>query len=196
MDHPDIQVNLPDKDGVTPLFAASALGEDGCVKLLLNHRDIQVNLPDKDGETPLYRACFRGRLESVLQLLKRLDVQVNVPDKDGITPFMSACTNGFNEIAKMLLRHLSTKGYLENLEWISRCKPELLSSPEVVVLNGLVRGEVCCQCHKNMTVKVAARCNVCGESSYYCDIGCRDTHDAIFTHRIHAHEGDVETGSM
>ncbi|KAF8463355.1 ankyrin repeat-containing domain protein, partial [Kalaharituber pfeilii] len=57
LDHSDIDINLADKDGKTPLHCAVERRSKSTVRLLLDHSDIDINLADKDGKTPLHYAA-------------------------------------------------------------------------------------------------------------------------------------------
>ena len=57
----NIDVNKSDKNGVTPLYIASANGRKDIVELLLNMKNIDVNKSEKNGGTPLLIASEDGR---------------------------------------------------------------------------------------------------------------------------------------
>jgi len=68
--HPDIDVNLTDKDGETPFMRACREGKTLCVRLLLQDRRVKVNEPKFGGDIPLRQAAGNGKTE-VVTLLER-----------------------------------------------------------------------------------------------------------------------------
>ncbi|RKK66726.1 hypothetical protein BFJ69_g15146 [Fusarium oxysporum] len=94
-------VNIPDKDGWTPVFSASWNGYVEVVKLLLD-KGADVNIPDKNGWTPVSAASANGHVE-VVKLLLDKGADVNIPDKNGWTPVSAASANRHVEVVKLLL---------------------------------------------------------------------------------------------
>ncbi|KAJ3564785.1 hypothetical protein NPX13_g7729 [Xylaria arbuscula] len=70
----EIQVDIPDKDGQTPLHLAAERGHLAIVQLLLESKAI-VDLEDKDGNTPLSLAVHRGH-KAMVELLEKQIVQI------------------------------------------------------------------------------------------------------------------------
>ncbi|KAF9972683.1 hypothetical protein BGZ73_004172 [Actinomortierella ambigua] len=82
----NIDVNVRDELGLTPLLHAVTNNNLQMVKLLLEHPKIDVNLKDlESGWTPLHRALYQGHLRIALALLAHKDIDVAVEDKDGYT---------------------------------------------------------------------------------------------------------------
>ena len=60
--HPDIDVNLKDKDGWTPFYLACQYGRPSCVREMLKDSRVKLNETNNYGYTPLYQAALRGHL--------------------------------------------------------------------------------------------------------------------------------------
>ena len=56
---PDVDVNVIDEEGRTPLFLAAWNGEADIVKVLLENAKTDINKPDRMGWTPLQAASHR-----------------------------------------------------------------------------------------------------------------------------------------
>ncbi len=96
-------VNVINKNGVTPLWTASRNGHTEIIKLLLT-ASADVNAADKTyGFTPLLIALLRGHTE-IVKLLLTAKADVNSSLKtDGATPLLGASQLGHTEIVKLLL---------------------------------------------------------------------------------------------
>jgi len=64
--HPDIDVNVKDKDGYTPLYSACSSGSTSCVREMLKDSRVKVNEPDRDGYSPLDIAAWYGYLDVIM----------------------------------------------------------------------------------------------------------------------------------
>jgi len=62
--HPDIDVNVEDKNGETPFYFA-CYGYPSCVREMLKDARVEVNEPDKNRCTPLWGAAFRGSPDTI-----------------------------------------------------------------------------------------------------------------------------------
>jgi len=60
--HPDIDVNMRDNSGCTPLLLACEAGNFDPVGVLLKDFRVDVNEPNYESHTPLYRAAFSGSI--------------------------------------------------------------------------------------------------------------------------------------
>ena len=76
-DRTDVEVNLKDDYGLTPLVLAAHGCHETVVKLLLDRVDVEVNSKRQSGQTPLPEAA-RERYTGVVKLLiGREDIDVN-----------------------------------------------------------------------------------------------------------------------
>lgn len=70
---PDVNVNLRDKEGDTPLIEAARFGHDGVAKLLLE-RGADVTVKNNEGKTALMYA-LQGGHDDVVRVLKQADAK-------------------------------------------------------------------------------------------------------------------------
>lgn len=96
-------VNIPDKDGNTPLLWAARRDSKEIVRLLLDTGEAKVNIQDKDRKTPLLLAVRSGREETVRLLLDTGEAGINTPDINGRTPLSWAADNVHVPIVELLL---------------------------------------------------------------------------------------------
>jgi ankyrin repeat protein len=77
---PEINVNIKDRDGQTPLLYASSAGPayDDEVAMLLAHPNIKVNEPSINGQTALFKASSLGKEGIVKLLLAHPNINVNI----------------------------------------------------------------------------------------------------------------------
>ena len=104
LSRPDIDVNLAQQAGATPLYLAAQWGHVKVVELLLAVRGIKVNLVSKTGVSPLHIAVQMGRVETVKLLLAAHGINVN-PElpSDNTTPLLLALHLEREDIAGLLL---------------------------------------------------------------------------------------------
>jgi ankyrin repeat protein len=98
-----IDINQPQKHGLTPLFAATQEAHIGVVALLLK-AGVNVNQSRKNGFTPLLIASQKGFLDIVKQLLLVKDINLNQHANNGVTPILAASSQGHVEIVRLLLQ--------------------------------------------------------------------------------------------
>ncbi|KAF0699613.1 Aste57867_9829 [Aphanomyces stellatus] len=104
----DIDVNLGDGRGATPLILASRAGHPLLVALLLTHPNTAINATTTEaGETALWVACDHGHVDVVHVLLGHPTVDVNATDRmRQCTPLVVAVTRGNVAIVRLLaVRH-------------------------------------------------------------------------------------------
>jgi ankyrin repeat protein len=99
----DVDPDLTDKAGRTPLSYAAEFGREGVVKLLLEHGDVNTDLSDNDGRTPLSYAAESESEGVVKLLLERGDANVDLADDGGRTTLSYAAESGSDGAVKLLL---------------------------------------------------------------------------------------------
>ncbi|KAK9764489.1 Glycerophosphocholine phosphodiesterase [Basidiobolus ranarum] len=116
----DIDVNLADDDGETPLHLAARDGYSNCIKLLVGLSNVtsenridgegkhfdkrKVNLEAREkfnGWTPLFLAAIEGHLE-VIDLLVKAGADKSAKDVNDWTPHEHAVYRGHHEAAKLI----------------------------------------------------------------------------------------------
>ena len=99
-------INLPNKDGATPLYIASFNGHSEAIKALIAGR-ADVNKATNDGWTPLCIAAHKGHSEAI-ELLIESGANVDLPNKDGATPLLVASQNGHSKTIEALIKKGAT----------------------------------------------------------------------------------------
>lgn len=99
----DLDVNLSNDAGLTPLHFAVLLGYVGCVSILMRDSRTDVNRCDNDMfSAPILEASASGNLEIVEMLLNAPDIHMNVVDILGCSAVFLACENGHVHIVERL----------------------------------------------------------------------------------------------
>lgn len=100
----NIDVNVEDDIGRTPLQRAVSRGNVEIVKLLLTSKDIDANGANSNDATPPLHAAVKRDLVEVIKLLLTSDViDVNAQDTHGRTPLSHAVVFRYVETVKFLL---------------------------------------------------------------------------------------------
>ena len=103
----DVDINIKDKNGDTPLHVACREGHvNTCVFLLNNKCDI--NTQNANGNTPLHLTCQSGALQICEQLLKRHS-NINTKNNNGDTPLLVAGKYCDFEIIQKILSEADIK---------------------------------------------------------------------------------------
>lgn len=124
---PNIDVNIQDEDGKTPLHVACLRycfpnDTQEVVKALLANADINVNIQDKWGYTALHYACevldihdINGNPNNALvkELLAHPFIDVNLGDQEGKRPLDIADEKEDTEIVSMLQQSIKEKEQIE-----------------------------------------------------------------------------------
>jgi len=109
LERPDINVNIVNSVGETPLYAACMYGGNNVgaavLECLLKHKDCDVNRTNIFGETPLFAACRHGRVWIVRLLLKYRANVDQAKHGDGTTPLCIAALHEHENIVKVLIQH-------------------------------------------------------------------------------------------
>ncbi len=101
-------VDVRDRNGMTPLILAAKKGRSQIVRLLLE-KGADVNAQDEVmGWTALILASALG-YKSVVKLLLENGADVSIKDKNGMTALKYAIKNDYVEIAK-LIKAVKTSG--------------------------------------------------------------------------------------
>jgi ankyrin repeat protein len=103
LDHPDIKVNVRNKDGRTPLACAATLGKLGVVQLFLSRDDVEKFPFDESGDTLLLLAAQKGHASTVDFLLSQPDTHVGHANHEGKTALALAVEFGHPQIVRRLL---------------------------------------------------------------------------------------------
>jgi ankyrin repeat protein len=106
MNEVNIDLNLTDYWGSTPLTIASQYGHVEVVKMLVARTAVAMNIRDGDGDTAL--ACaLAGDSENIAVvelLLTRADLYINLSNYFGETPLACAAYLGYTNIVRLLLQ--------------------------------------------------------------------------------------------
>ena len=94
-------VDVKDKEGLTPLTTAVMNNRIDIIKILLDGQ-ANVDRSDDNGASALWHACSQGHEEIALELLDK-GANIDSKDKDGRTPLMMAAKGGFLNLTKILL---------------------------------------------------------------------------------------------
>ena len=95
-------VNLPDKDGATPLFRVASVK----IARLLIERGANVNAADREGLTPLHFAVSEGPGIEFAKLLVLRGADVNARNHEGHTPLDLVVIGSFDQdVALFLVAH-------------------------------------------------------------------------------------------
>ena len=129
---PQIEINLGNQYGITPLIVASRSGFTDVARLLLNNPDIDTNTYNSvNGKTALIVASELGKWEVIKMLLSNAQIHVEWLDIKKETALKKAATNGHLMAVKLLLRCTKTKidGIKSSFDYINEAltlRPSLL----------------------------------------------------------------------
>ena len=98
----NIDINVRQQDGATPLFTATQGNNHEVVELLVR-RGANVNLGLLDDTTPLSHAAYKGNIEVVKRLSQVTDIRVNQKTKEGVSALSYASQQGHAEVVELLL---------------------------------------------------------------------------------------------
>lgn len=105
-------VNKPDKNGYTPLIAATANreGDPQIIEDFLSFEGIDVTLANSDGNTALHYFCQNGRGDQCMKTFNKflkLGADINAENRHGETPLFKAIFNRYESLAMVqtLLHH-------------------------------------------------------------------------------------------
>jgi ankyrin repeat protein len=118
LNHPKLDVNFCDGNGVTALMLAfnkkTNARLESMIKILLDHPKINVNLQNNEGQTALIIASSKkSNVNSVKMLLDHPKIDVNLRTTSGWTALMKASKYNENTV-KLLLDHPEIDVNLQN----------------------------------------------------------------------------------
>ena len=97
----DIDVNVADENGATPVFIASCNGHVEAIQVLVE-LGASINTSMVGGATPLHFAVQEGHVH-MATLLTTLGADINAADSIGATPVHVAAQKGYVEVVRVLL---------------------------------------------------------------------------------------------
>ncbi|XP_066249299.1 uncharacterized protein [Euwallacea similis] len=104
LSHPEIEINIRDKEQKTPLQLAVQNGHHNIVSTLIDNR-ADPHLTSNNGFTALHLATLEGNLETVDLLVNICSVDINSVDNiNNETALIIAALNGFKDIVELLLK--------------------------------------------------------------------------------------------
>jgi len=101
--YPQVDVQLPSKEGCTPFYIACQEGNEDIVRLLLRDPRVDPLQRRNGGFTPFYVACSHRHVGVVSMLLGDARIDPNSPNDQGTSPLIFACLKGFGEVVEVLL---------------------------------------------------------------------------------------------
>ena len=108
-----INLNLRNKNGLTPFHMACHRGQNEKVQYLLSLTNtifVDVNCKDNQGKTPSYLACQSGDMDTVMTLLNHSftrGINFNAQDDNGFTALHQLCKTGEQLLIIEVLLRLS-----------------------------------------------------------------------------------------
>ena len=108
-------IEVKDKNGVTPLHLASFNGHLDVVKFLVENK-ADINAKDKDGYTPLHKASENGHL-NVAKFVVENKADIHAKDKWGDTPLHEASRWGRLDVVKFLINNKAEIHAKDNYGW-------------------------------------------------------------------------------
>ena len=105
---PNINLDMKNDYGNTPLLLAVLSHKTSIVRVLLQYRNlIDINSQNNDGNTALHVACEK-RQADIVDLLLEAGCNLSIRNNHGYIPFHSACAIGDIDILRKLLFHKDT----------------------------------------------------------------------------------------
>ncbi|QLZ68914.1 hypothetical protein FOLKNPGA_01694 [Legionella sp. PC1000] len=101
----NVNINLVDGTGKTPLGLTAQNGNKKATEVLLLHPDILVNKGNSNGYPPLWSAANGGYLGVVKALLTHPDILVNKRKRGCVTPLAIAARKGHLDVVETFLKH-------------------------------------------------------------------------------------------
>lgn len=112
LQHPAIDANASDADGVSVLHLAAERGNLAAVTTLLAvARNINPNAMTRDNNTPLHYAARAGDAGIVLQLVRSGVVDINARNRRHQTPLLLAADGGYTGVLRELMMAAGINAY-------------------------------------------------------------------------------------
>ncbi len=108
----DINVNMVDQHGETPLFDCARKGKLQIAKLLIS-KFANVNVENRIGELPIHLAAFKGDPD-MIKLLVESGSYLNKMSREDKYPVHYAITGGKHEVIDYLLKQSKQNYYLKD----------------------------------------------------------------------------------
>ncbi|KAK2745972.1 ankyrin repeat protein [Colletotrichum kahawae] len=100
----EIDINVRDDDGFTPLFYAVIGGNADFIAWLLSVDEVEVSSKAvRSGDTPMHIAAILGNMAGILSFIESDKANFDAKDRWGRTPLSTAAESGFVEIVKALV---------------------------------------------------------------------------------------------
>jgi len=100
-----LNIDVEDKDGLTPLFVSIIHQHMEAFSLLLDNNAL-FEIENKSGSSPLHEACESGFVRAVSLLLKK-GANINKINKEGETPLHIAVREGFEKCVGCLIQNMA-----------------------------------------------------------------------------------------
>jgi ankyrin repeat protein len=110
----DINLNIQDESGLTPLHYAAQGITNQCMRLIMD-RGADTNIQDKNGLVPLHYAIRWGTTNQCMALLNG-GVDTNTQDEDGLAPLHYVFKWGRDADAEVLMALLAREDIDVNLK--------------------------------------------------------------------------------
>jgi ankyrin repeat protein len=105
----DIDMNVKDINGRTPLWWATRNNHPFIAKRLLAESGVDANAASTEGSTPLHHAVCHGSRLMMLTLLAEERLNPNICAKDGLSPLGWAAAKGDRVMVNLLLTRTDTQ---------------------------------------------------------------------------------------
>lgn len=118
----DVDVNIHDSSGLTPLHEAMRSQNNDFSVFLIKDKRVDVNAKDNGNQTPLHYAASNWSIVPLTDLLLHQKIDPNIIDKDGKTALFIACELGVVDSVEILLNDykVDTEIEIESIFFFSR----------------------------------------------------------------------------